>query len=55
MASSDNLRFANMFMVYNNEMYYYTEYNRGIKKINLDNGEIKNVIDNKCFYLIPAL
>ena len=53
LASSDNLRYANMFMVYNNEMYYYTEYNRGIKKINLDNGEIKNVIDNKYFYLIP--
>lgn len=53
LASSDNLKYANMFMVYNNEMYYYTEYNRGIKKINLDNGEIKNVIDNKYFYLIP--
>lgn len=53
LASSDNLKYANMFMVYNNEMYYYTESNRGIKKINLDNGEIKNVIDNKYFYLIP--
>ena len=53
LASSDNLKYANMFMIYNNEMYYYTEYNRGIKKINLDNGEIKNVIDNRYFYLIP--
>lgn len=53
LASSDNLRYANMFMIYNNEMYYYTEYNTGIKKINLNNGEIKNVIDNKYFYLIP--
>lgn len=53
LASSDSLRYANMFMVYNNELYYYTEYNRGIKKINLDNGEIKDVIDNKYLYLIP--
>lgn len=50
---SDNLRYADIFMVYENEVYYYTEYNRGIKRLNLSTGKITNVVDNKYLYLIP--
>ena len=50
--SSEDLRFANIFMVYNDEMFYYTRYNRGIKKVNLKTGQIKNVIDNQYLYLM---
>jgi len=53
LTASENLRYANIFMVYGDEMFYYTEYNRGIKKINLKTGEIKNVVDDKYLYLIP--
>lgn len=52
-SSSEDLRYANILIVYNEEMFYYTEYNRGIKKINLRTGKITNVIDDKYLYLIP--
>jgi len=52
-SASEELRYANFFMIYNNEAFYYTEYNRGIKKINLSTGKISMVIDDKYLYLIP--
>lgn len=52
-AESENLRYANFFLVFNNEAYYYTEFHRGIKKVNLLNGDITSVVDNKYLYLIP--
>ncbi len=51
--SSEDLRYANIFMVYDEEMFYYTEYNRGVKKANLETGEITTVIDNEYLYLMP--
>lgn len=52
-AKSDELRYANFFLVFDNEAYYYTEFNRGIKKINLLNGKITRIIKDKYLYLIP--
>lgn len=47
-----NLSYPHFFMVYNNEAYYYTAYNRGIKRINLSSAEISNVVNDKYYYLI---
>lgn len=50
---SEDLRFAELYLIYDNYAYYYTTYNQGIKKINIETGEIYNVIDGKYLYLIP--
>ncbi|MGN0375158.1 MAG: hypothetical protein ACI4EN_06610 [Butyrivibrio sp.] len=51
-AASENLRYADFFMVYKGEAFYYTEYNLGVKKVNLDTGEITDVVCDKYLYLM---
>jgi hypothetical protein len=52
-SQSEDLRFAELYLIYDNYAYYYTTYNQGIKKINIETGEIHDVIDGKYLYLIP--
>ncbi|MBU3114531.1 hypothetical protein [Clostridium lacusfryxellense] len=52
-SQSEDLRFAELYLIYDNYAYYYTTYNQGIKKINIETGKIYNVIDGKYLYLIP--
>lgn len=52
-SQSDDLRFAELYLIYDNYAYYYTTYHQGIKKINIETGEIYNVIEGKYLYLIP--
>ena len=52
-SESLDLRLAELYLIYDNYAFYYTTYNQGIKKIDLETGEIFSVIDDTYLYLIP--
>lgn len=52
-SQSEDLRYAELYLIYDNYAYYYTTYNQGIKKINIETGEIHNVVEGKYLYIIP--
>lgn len=52
-SQSDDLRFAELYFIYDGYAYYYTTFHQGVKKINIETGEIFDVVDNKYLYLIP--
>ena len=52
-SQSDDLRYAEMYFIYDGYAYYYTTFHQGVKKINIETGEISDVVDGKYLYLIP--
>ena len=49
---SEELGFADFMMVYEGEAYFYTEDNRGVKKVNLSTGEITMLVEDEYYYLM---
>jgi len=52
-SQSDKLRYAELYFIYDGYAYYYTTFDQGVKKINIETGEILDVVDDKYLYLIP--
>jgi hypothetical protein len=50
--TDDELRYAEFFMVYDNEVFYYTPYYRGVKALNLSTKEIRDVVKDRYLYLM---
>lgn len=52
-SNSEDMRLAEIQLIYNDWVYYYTTFNQGIKKVNINTGEIKNVLDDEYLHFIP--
>lgn len=52
-SDSEDMRYAELQLVYDGYVYYYTTYNQGIKKVNIMTGEIENVINGEYLHFIP--